>query len=79
MTRADDAAMLKRRGAIFRAGAGAEAAEPKPVFQGESLGSAESCTFYDGYASTHVGFVNPYRTRNLGRDAPQSGANRDTL
>lgn len=59
MTKADDDKMRKRSDAIFAAGA--EAAEPKPFFQGTYLGSMEACTFYDGYASTHPGFANPYR------------------
>ena len=57
-----DEKMTLRQAAIFRAGA--EAKEPKPFFQGATLGSMESYTFYDGYASTHPGFVNPYRKRS---------------
>lgn len=50
-----------RRKAIFEAGA--RARQPEPVFEGERLGSAEQYTFYDGYASKHAAFINPYRGR----------------
>ena len=56
---ADDDKMRKRSEEIFAAGAAAT--EPKPRFGGELLGSMESCIFYDGYASTHPDFKNPYR------------------
>lgn len=49
-----------RRAAIFAAGA--KARKPVPRFERRLLGSTESCTFYDGYASVHKGFVNPYRS-----------------
>lgn len=41
--------------------AGARAKKPVPRLEGKRLGSFESMTFYDGYASTHPGFKNPYR------------------
>lgn len=65
MNESDDEKMTLRQAAIFRAGA--DAKEPKPIFQGTMLGSMESSTFYDGYASTHPDFVNPYRKRYSAR------------
>lgn len=58
MTRAYDEKITLRQAAIFRAGA--DAKEPKPFFQGATLGSMEARTFFDGYAWTHPGFENPY-------------------
>ena len=52
--------MLERQKAVFEAGAAAKT--PTPVFGGYPLGSMDSCTFYDGYASTHPEFKNPYRS-----------------
>ena len=51
--------MKMRHEAIFAAGARAKT--PTPKFEGEQLGSSESMTFYDGFASTHPDFLNPYR------------------
>jgi hypothetical protein len=48
-----------RRTEIFVAGA--RARKPEPKLDGERLGSSESVTFYDGYASTHLKFKNPYQ------------------
>jgi hypothetical protein len=48
-----------RRKEIFAAGA--KAKKPIAMFEHRQLGSIESCTFYDGYASTHPDFLNPYR------------------
>lgn len=59
MTKEDDEAMRRREAEIFEAGA--KATSPDPVVNGDKLGSLASCIFYDGYASTHPGFVNPYR------------------
>lgn len=50
-----------RRKLIFEAGA--KARRPVPLFMGQPLGSAEAYTFYDGYASKHAAFINPYRSR----------------
>jgi uncharacterized protein YodC (DUF2158 family) len=62
MAKHDDEAMMLRHEAIFKAGA--EASSPSwPKFEGEPLGSMEGCTWYDGYASTHPEFKNPYRIR----------------
>lgn len=61
MTKFDDEKMCQRSEAIFSTGA--KATEPKPTFQGAILGSMESSIFYDGYASTHPEFTNPYRRR----------------
>lgn len=58
-----DAVMMDmRRKEIFAAGAAAK--NPVPRFEGRDLGSFEACNFYDGYASTHPDFQNPYRRRN---------------
>lgn len=35
----------------------------KSEFEGRHLGSMESMTYYDGYATIDVTFKNPYRTR----------------
>ncbi len=60
--RADDAFMEERRKTIFKAGA--EAADSTwPIFKGYELGSMEACNYFDGYASTHPEFKNPYRQR----------------
>lgn len=59
MTKQDDEAMERRRAAIFKAGA--EATTTYPWYEGYRLGSMERCTFFDGYASTHPEFRNPYR------------------
>lgn len=61
----DDEAMARRRDAIYRAGAEATSLDC-PTYEGHVLGSMERCTFYDGYASTHPDFKNPYR-RSHGR------------
>lgn len=57
----NDIGMKMRREAIFAAGALARS--PIPKFEGEQLGSSESSTFYEGYASRHPDFRNPYRSR----------------
>jgi hypothetical protein len=57
----DDINHEMRRKAIFDAGA--KARKPTPRFERGPLGSMESMTFYDGYASTHPKFQNPYRSR----------------
>jgi hypothetical protein len=61
MSKEDDEKMEARREAVFKAGA--EAASPSyPEFEGRTdLGSMERCTWYDGYASAHPEFKNPYR------------------
>lgn len=56
----DQVKMDMRRAEVYAAGATAK--KPTPVFEKTRLGSAEAVTFYDGYASTHPGFVNPYRS-----------------
>lgn len=55
----DEVRTQLRRMEIFAAGARAK--KPVPRLEGKRLGSFESMTFYDGYASTHPGFKNPYR------------------
>lgn len=56
MAKHDDKAMEERRVRIYAEGASAaECSVPK------ELGSMERCTWYDGYASTHPEFKNPYR------------------
>lgn len=56
----DDEALKARIKKIFDAGA--EALTPSiPTFDGRPLGSMERCNWYDGYASTHPEFKNPYR------------------
>lgn len=58
----DRIAMDMRRKEVFDAGAKTRRlGRKRPSYQGHELGSNESCTFYDGYASTHPGFKNPYR------------------
>jgi hypothetical protein len=61
MSKADDERMAARHAAIFKAGADAAELPEKYEFKGHELGSMERCTWYDGYASTHPGFKNPYR------------------
>jgi len=52
-----------RREAIFKAGADTGVLQAGDIlFEGHPLGSMERCTFYDGHASTHPGFKNPYRS-----------------
>ena len=58
-------AMKMRRQAIFDAGRRSKTSIPK--FEGRTLGSMESMNFYDGYASTHPGFKNPYRSGSWDR------------
>jgi hypothetical protein len=59
----DEQARRLRRAEIFAAGAKArKLPNGSPVFNGHTLGSSESYTFYDGHASTHKGFKNPYRS-----------------
>lgn len=55
----DGMARDMRRKAIFAAGA--RARKPHCKFEGDNLGSIERMNFFDGYASTHPGFENPYR------------------
>jgi len=58
----DDEAMKLRREEVFAAGAAVdEIPTGKILFEGSEIGSMERCTFYDGYASTHPDFQNPYR------------------
>ena len=57
----DTVARDMRHKAIFAAGA--KARKPNPRFEKRELGSMEQMTWYDGYASTHKGFENPYRRR----------------
>jgi hypothetical protein len=54
----DGTARDLRRKAIFAAGA--RARNPHCKFEGDDLGSIERMRFFDGYASTHPGFKNPY-------------------
>ena len=56
----DDEKMKIRWAAVFAAGANAETPD-WPVLDGYKLGSMEACNFFDGYASTHPDFRNPYR------------------
>ena len=56
----DGVARDMRRKAIFQAGA--KARKPHGKFEGDDLGSMERMNFFDGYASTHCGFKNPYRS-----------------
>lgn len=58
----DRIAQDMRRKEVFEAGA--KARKPKAIFRGQELGSNETCTFYDGFASTHPEFENPYRRRS---------------
>jgi hypothetical protein len=60
MSKADDEKMNARRAAIFEAGAKAQTPD-WPVVDGYRLGSMEACNFFDGHASTHPDFRNPYR------------------
>lgn len=55
----DDIHTDMRRIAVYQAGQ--KAKKPTPRFEGQDLGSMEAMTFYDGYASKHPGFKNPYR------------------
>ena len=57
-------AMKARREAIFKAGADATELPKRYEFNGHELGSMERCTWYDGYASTHPEFKNPYRRQS---------------
>lgn len=59
----DDEALKACCAAIFKAGAEAEAPS-RPVINGHELGSMAACIFFDGYASTHPSFQNPYRRRS---------------
>lgn len=61
MSALDDLMRHMRREEIFAAGAKAKSRNPIPRFEGRELGSFEACNFYDGYASTHPDFKNPYR------------------
>lgn len=61
MTKQEDKAMEYRRAAIFKAGADASDWTYPVMLNGYELGSMELCTFYDGHASTHPEFKNPYR------------------
>ena len=56
----NDIGMEMRRKAVFSAGA--RARKPIARFEGQKLGSSESCNFFDGYASTHPTFQHPYRS-----------------
>lgn len=60
MAKADDEALKARRKAIYEAGAAASKSS-WPKFEGRELGSMEAYNWYDGYASTHPGFLHPYR------------------
>jgi hypothetical protein len=57
----DDMAVQMRRKEIFAAGAAAKKLPTVPKFRGHKLGSSEVSNFYDGFASTHSWFKNPYR------------------
>lgn len=59
--KSDDEAIAARRAAVFKAGAEATELPKKYEFNGHELGSMERFTWFDGYASTHPGFKNPYR------------------
>lgn len=63
MVMLDEARAKMRREKIFKLGAKAKRLPKIICYDGKALGSIEACTFYDGYASTHPDFTNPYRRR----------------
>jgi hypothetical protein len=61
MCNINEVMMQMRRAEIFTAGAKIKGKCPKPKLYGRELSSTESYTFYEGYESTHPGWVHPYK------------------